>query len=276
MLTVDTAISRFRRDLTLGWVLRAAFMAGALACFAAPLLGAQFDPAVGLGVVAIAWVLLSFRGVRGARLAAASPSLISSGRFEEAEQQIDEVLRGFSLSKTPKLLSLHHLAVLRHAQRRWEESAVLSKALLRLNLGPTLAPLNRPARLILADSLLELGDTRGAQDALAGLLAQNLSLTEAMNLLSVQLDYQSRVGAWDEMLANVMPKVQMAEIMQARNAARVQALLALAAWRRSRPDLSDWLRKRAELLADPNALAAERPVLRELSERSPSSVVSSQ
>src|SRR4051812_21053708 len=207
MLTVDTAISRYRRDLTLGWVLRAAFVAGVLASFMLPMLVATFEPAIGLAIVAAAWLMLNSQGVRGARLAAASPSLISSGRFEEAEQHIDEVLRGFSISKTPKLLSLHHLAVLRHAQRRWDESAVLSKALLRQNLGPALEGINRPARLILADSLLELGDASGAQDALAGLRDQPLSLLEALNLLSVQLDYQSRVGAWDEMLADVMFKV---------------------------------------------------------------------
>src|SRR5690242_9978574 len=83
MLTVDTAISRVRRDLTLGWVLRATFAAAIVASFALPLMGASFEPAFGLAVVAVAWVMLNSQGVRGARLAAASPSLISSGRFEE-------------------------------------------------------------------------------------------------------------------------------------------------------------------------------------------------
>jgi hypothetical protein len=264
MLTVDTAISRFRRDLTLGWVLRAAFLAAVVASFALPMLSPGFEPAIGLGLVAVAWLLLNSQGIRGARLAAASPSLISSGRFEEAEQHIDEVLRGFSISKTPKLLSLHHLAVLRHAQRRWQESAVLCRTLLGQNLGPALQGVARPARLILADSLLELGDARGAQEALSDLKPQDLSLAESMNLLSVQLDYQARLGAWDEMLASVMSKVQLAEIMQARSAARVQALLALAAKNRNRTDLADWLRSRAELLTDFNELAAERPALWEL------------
>jgi hypothetical protein len=264
MLTVDTAISRFRRDLTLAWLLRAVFMAAVVGCFALPLLRTSFEPAIGLAIVAVAWLMLNSQGVRGARLAAASPSLISSGRFEEAERQIDEVLRGFSISKTPKLLSLHHLAVLRHAQRRWQESAVLCKTLLGQSLGPALQGIGRPARLILADSLLELGDARGAQEALSGLHPQELSLAESMNLLGVQLDYQARVGAWDDMLANLMAKVQLAEIMQSKNAARVQAFLALAAKRRNRGDVSNWLRGRAELLTDFNDLASERPVLWEL------------
>jgi hypothetical protein len=264
MLTVDTAISRVRRDLALGWLLRGVFLAAVLGCFALPMLGKAFEPAFGLALVGVAWLLVNTQGVRGARLAAASPSLISAGRFEEAEQQIDEVLRGFSISKTPKLLSLHHLAVLRHAQRRWQESAALCRTLLGQSLGPGLQGIARPTRLLLADSLLELGDARGAQQALAALDPHELSLAESMNLLGVQLDYQARVGAWDEMLANVMAKVQLAEIMQAKSAARVQALLALAAKNRNRPDLANWLRSRAELLTDFNELAAERPALWEL------------
>lgn len=269
MITVDTAISRLRRDLTLMRVLQGLFVAAALASLMLPLAGLGIDPVWGLTVLAIAWLLLNVSSARGTRIAAASPSLISSGRFEEAERQIDQVLRTFSISKTAKLLSLHHLAVLRHAQKRWQESAVLSKALLRQKLGPTLQNLNKPARLILADSLLELGDADGARDVIAGLYDQRLSLSEVMNLLSVQLDYQSRQGGWNEMLANVMPKVQMAELMASRSAARVQALLALAAKKVGRLDLSEWLRRRAELLADVQQLATERPVLWELWEREP-------
>jgi hypothetical protein len=62
----------------------------------------------------------------------------------------------------------------------------------------------------------------------------------------------------------VMSRVQLAELMPSTIAARTQALLALAARRAGRPDLSEWLRRRAELLADPAKLCAERPALREL------------
>lgn len=264
MITVDTAISRLRRDLTLMRLLQALFVVAAVASLMLPLAGLGIDPVWGLTLLAIAWLMLNVSSAKGTRIAAASPSLISSGKFDEAEQQIDHVLRTFSVSKTAKLLSLHHLAVLRHAQKRWQESAVLSRALLRQKLGPTLQNLDKPARLILADSLLELGDTNGARDAIAALYDQRLSLGEVMNLLSVQLDYQSRQGQWAEMLANVMQKVQMAELMSAKGAARVQALLALAAKKMGRPDLADWLRRRAELLGDIQQVASERPVLWEL------------
>src|SRR5207249_11628629 len=178
--------------------------------------------------VAAVWLALSAQSVRGSRLAAGSPSLIAAGRLDAAEQQIEQALHSFSLFRTSKLMSLHHLAMLRHAQRRWEDCAQLCRALLRQRLG-SLASLARQSRLMLADALLELGDVHGAYDALATLYQQRLSLAEAMNLLAVQLDYQSRVGSWEQMFEGAGTKVQLAELMPAPVAARTQALLGLAA-----------------------------------------------
>ena len=90
---------------------------------------------------------LGYHSVRGSQLASVSPSLIAAGQFELAEHQIEQALRTFSLFRTSKLLSLHHLAVLRHAQRRWMDAAELCTALLRQRLG-ALAGLSRQSRLI--------------------------------------------------------------------------------------------------------------------------------
>jgi len=109
-----------------------------------------------------------------------------------------------------------------------------------------------------------MGDVRGASEAIAGLFEQRLSLAEVMKLLSVQLDYQSRLGAWNDMMHGITTKVQLAELMPAASAARAQAMLALAAKHTGRPDWSDWLRRRAELLADVQKLTTERPALWEL------------
>jgi hypothetical protein len=134
---------------------------------------------------------------------------------------------------------------------------------------------------MLAESSLELGDTRAAGEAIAGLYSQRLSLVEGMKLLRVQLDYLARVGAWGQIIppvpmtpgapgpadaawAALVTRVQLAELMPPPDAARTQAYLALAAMKVGRPDWSDWLRRRVELLADIDKLAAERPVLWEL------------
>jgi hypothetical protein len=109
--------------------------------------------------------------------------------------------------------------------------------------------------------LLELGDTDAAGEAIARLFQTRLSLNEMLTLLAVQLDYQSRVGAWREMTAALGTKVQLAELMPAHTSARAQALLALAAKQTDEPTLANWLRRRAELLTDMQKLATERPFL---------------
>ena len=46
-------------------------------------------------------------------------------------------------------------------------------------------------------------------------------------------------------------------------------LLAVAAYRTNRIDLARWLRRRAELLANPAVVAAGRPVLEEMFRQAP-------
>ena len=244
MLTVDHAIHLLRRELTLTSLVKYALIGGAMVCLLlGPLLGWRGNAGLVLAALGIAWVFLSYQSMKGSRWAADSPGLIASGNFDQAEHHIEQALRSFSLFRAVKLLSVHHLAVLRHSQRRWQDAAILCRALLGERLG-TLQSLSRQSRLILADALLEMGDTRGAYDAIAGLYDQRLSLGEAMNLLVVQLDYEARVGAWSRMTDNVVAKVQLCELMPAASAARAQALLALAAKHTGRPDWAQWLRRR--------------------------------
>ncbi|MEO6437352.1 MAG: hypothetical protein ABIP55_16535 [Tepidisphaeraceae bacterium] len=261
MMTSQLAIARFLRDVTLGMVLNALLLAGVFACF---VIGGAMGSGIGdvffvvlLGVV---WLTLGYQSLKGSRLAAGSPQLIAAGQFDLAEYQIEQALRSFSLFRTSKLLSLHHLAVLRHAQKRWPDAAELCSALLRQRLG-ALKGLSRQSRLILAESLLELGDLHGAYGAISGLYADRLTLAEAMKLLAVQLDYLSRVHAWEAMLDGLASKVQLAELMNTPSSARSQALLALAAAKTGRTDWSEYLRKRVELLMDVGEMVASRPVL---------------
>ena len=267
MIPVEAAIHHFRRGLTFSALLRFALVGSAIASvLLGRFFGQAFDEVIALSIIGFIWLLLSVSSAKGSRLVADSPSLIATGQFDQAERQIDEALRSFSLFRTVKFVSLHHLAVLRHAQRRWQESAMLCRALLRHRLRG-LEGLSKPSQLILADALLEMGDTRGAHDAMRGLYQQRLSLGELLNLLLVQLDYQARIGDWTGMMSAVMAKVQLAELLPPQQAARAQAFLALAAKRCGRDDWADWLRRRAELLADTQRLAAERPIIGELWEK---------
>lgn len=267
MISVESAISRFRRDQTFATLLRVLLLGGAAACILlGPFIGGPVNGTLLLVLIAVAWLVLSYHSAKGSRLAASSPALIATGQFDEAERHIEGALRSFSIFRASKLLSLHHLAVLRHAQRRWQDAAALCRAILRQRLG-NMQNLSKPSRLILADAMLELGDLRGAYDAIQGLYAQRLSLGEAMNLQLVQMDYLSRLGAWEQMFAGVVTKIQLAELMPTPQAARAQAFLALAAKKLGHHAWTDWLRRRVELLVDVQHLATDRPILWELWEK---------
>jgi hypothetical protein len=264
MLSAQAAIHRFRRDVALGLAVRSLLLAaGVASVLVLPLAVRGFDASLGLAVVFGIWFALSITSAKNSRLLAPSPELIATGQFEEAERVLDQAIRAFSLSRTSKLLGLHHLAVLRHKQRQWQDAAALGRAVLAQRLR-ALPGLDRSTRLILADALLELGDVRGAADAIAPLRAVPLPLADSLSLLHADMDVLSQLGSWDVMLAGLPGKVQLAELMPPPAAARVQACLALAASKRGLTEWADWLRRRVELLADVGKLTGERPVLWEL------------
>src|SRR5688572_17720205 len=265
VISVQEAISRFRRDVTVGTVVKTALSvaAGLVLLLHFMPLGKSVDPTLLLMLLGVVWVTLWYRTMKGSRMAAESSSLIASGRLEQAEQQIEQSLRAFSMSRSIKSMSLLNLALVRLAQKRWPDTAILCREVLSAKKGNP-DHLSKSSRLLLADSLLEMGDTRGAHEALLGLYQHRLSLGEALNLLRVQTEYLARVGAWDYMMQGIETKVQMAELMPAPQAARTQGLLALGAKRAGRADWANWLKARVELLADPKDLANERQILWEL------------
>src|SRR4051812_4345722 len=124
MLTADHAISRARRDLTIGTLLRYLLLGGAIAClFVGPFVRGGMLSGFVLTAIGVVWMTLSFRSAKGSQLAQVSSTLIAAGQWEQAERQIEQSLRSFSLFGTNKLVSLHHLALLRHAQNRHAETA---------------------------------------------------------------------------------------------------------------------------------------------------------
>jgi hypothetical protein len=210
------------------------------------------------------WIGLGMRSARGAR-AGDVATMIAAGRYAEAEEVIDEGLGSFSIFRASRLMGLHQLVVLRHAQRRWEEVVELGQMLLRQRLG-NLRGLASSTEILVADSLLELRDIPRAQQSLTNLYQKRLALGEASGLLRVQLDYLACVAAWQEMLEGLAEKIRLCELMPTAPAARAQAMLALAARKCGRIELSKWLAERAGLLADPAELLRDRPALREVFE----------
>lgn len=260
MLPTDLAIYRVRRDITLGMALKALLLAAVLGC-------AMFAPQsirfLAIAAVIAVWIALSITSARSSRLASDSPSLIAAGQFDEAEQHIDQAMRAFSLFSAVKLQSLHQLAMLRHAQRRFQESAALCRALLVQRLGGA-RQLSKASRLLLTESLLEMNDLPGAYAAIQALYAEQLTLKDVLRLIPLQLDYEIKIGAWSKAFSAIATKVQLAELLPSPHAARMQALLALAAARLGRADWARWLSQRVALLVDMDKLVAERPVFAEL------------
>ena len=263
MIPAEAVITRVRRDITLSAMLKTLIIGLAIATF---VMRGSMGVAhlLVLALLGFTWIVLSYRSAIGSRLAVDSQSLIAAGRYDAAEEQIEQVLGAFSLFRTSKVLGVHQLAVLRHAQQRWADAAVLCRALLGRRLGKSIKGVNKQCRLMLADAMLELGDTGAAHEALAGLYQQRLTLAEAVNLVAVQADFHGRAGNWAELAAGIGTKVQLAELMPAKQAARTQALLALAAKKTGRAEWASWLTRRAELLADVQELCARRPILWEL------------
>jgi hypothetical protein len=268
VISVQQAITRFRRDITVSTLLKGALAFGLVVVLMLHFvpLGKSIDPTVLLMVLGAVWLTLWYRTMKGSRLAAESSSLIASGRLDQAEEQIEQSLRAFSMSRSVKSMSLLNLALVRLAQKRWPDTALLCREVLSTRKA-TPEHLSKSGRLMLADSLLEMGDLRGAHEALSGLYEHRLTLTEALNLLRVQTEYLSRIGAWQQLFDGAATKLAMAEIMPTANSARVQAMLALAAKKIGKTEWAQWLRRRVELLVDVSELATERPVLAELWEK---------
>ena len=265
MIPAELAIARFRRDLAFGTALKGLLLAAALLAVFAQTIFTQLAaaPSVALAAIGILWLVLSYHSMKNTRLAALSPALIASGQYEQAELHIDQALRSFTLFRAAKFRTLHYLAVLRQAEKRHAEAALLCHALLAQRLGG--APdLQRSARLILADCALELGDLPATYHALTELYQQRLALSEALDLQAIQTDYLSRIGAWREMVRDIGRKVQLAELMPTAKSARTQALQALACRKTGQTAWESYLRRRVELLADVGELSGSQPLLLEL------------
>jgi hypothetical protein len=264
-MSVEEAISRFRRDSTLGALLKGALAVGVLLVMSLHFLPlrASVNPSLLLMALAGIWLVLWYGTVKSSRLAAESSSLIASGMLEQAEVQIEQSLRFFSMSRSVKSLGLLNLALLRLAQKRWPDTALLCRELLAARRG-TSEHVSKSGRLMLADSLMEMGDLRAAHEAISGLYRHRLTLNESLHLLRVQSDYLLAIEAWQELLRDLPNKVALAETMPPHPGARLQAILALAAKRAGRDEWANWLRRRVELLVDVKELVATRPPLGKL------------
>lgn len=209
----------------------------------------------------ILWTIVASLNARTRRLALDAGQHIAAGEFDLAEDRLTQSLRAFSLADSTKQFGLQQLAMLRHAQSRWADAAALARAFLS---SRRQAALDIPSRLVLAESLLEMGDLAGVGREIEDLSRQRLNLRQTLLLTQLRLDLQSRTAEFAAMFQQPQVAVGLVELMPAAASMRCHALLALAARRLGKTEWSDFLLRRAKLLGDVDALAGSRPVLREL------------
>ena len=220
-----------------------------------------------LALVAIGWFAAAIAfvglGVRARRLAADAIPLIASGAFDVAEDRITRSLASFSVLRSTKLVGLQQLAMLRHAQSRWTDAAGLTRELLARQRGYRERAFEVPTRLVLAESLTELGDLAAAARELDVLGRARLDLRETLLLTLLRLEFEMRRDDPHAILANFPRTLAMLELLPPPLTARAHAILAWAAWRAGDAGRHAFCAARTRLLStDLDALIAERPTLR--------------
>lgn len=261
------AIALFRRWLVLGKAIRLALWGA----FVVSLVLGGFFVVAGyplLALLAALYVTVMALTTRTTRFALQSSSLIAAGELDLAEESLGRTMRGFSVHGEGKALGLQQLAMLRHAQKRWADAAALTRELLaKQPARPSASEMEKQSRLVLVDSLLELGDVQSAGVELARVEQLPLNLKELLSLTALRSDFLARAGDWNGLFQQIERSTALAEIMPARMGARVEAMLALAAKKLGREDWAGYLTRRVELLVEMDDLVKHRPMLWELWEK---------
>ena len=256
---VDRARQRLRTaTLTKGTLLVAAALAlGGFGrgVFAAP--DADFVVLMGVGAT---WLALAMRASRSLRQIASAGHMAGSGRIDLAASALAAVATEFAAFRGPRLLALQNLAALAHAAGRFGAAARISEWLVRHGRSSAKGFEVRN-RLVLADSVLMLGNLSGAYDQLQWLHAADLTEADQFAVLPTACYYEVAVGRWDCLAAAAKARAARAVLLPAPQAAATLGCLALGMQNLQRPDCRDWLWTQALLLIDRDAVVSRFPLL---------------
>ncbi|MEM9881588.1 MAG: hypothetical protein AAF800_01570 [Planctomycetota bacterium] len=249
-----------RRRLEIDTAGRRVLFALSIAAFAALLLfGPGGPPAAvvaAVGVLAV-WLALGFAGARTMRELPALGNLLDRDP-DAGEARLDELQRQKLLPRWVRLMLLHRLAVLRHRQQRFAESAAIAQTVLTTARPGPAATHRGHLLLLLAEARLELRDLPGAWLALTELYRRPLGLHEALQRLALRTRYELSAGRPDAAVAGIDRKVALAELMPGPQCGALHAMLAAAARDAGRDDWHRALWPRVELLCGAEQLAQMR------------------
>jgi hypothetical protein len=253
------AARRFRSELTIDRAIRLLALAAVILALTLDSFWNTLIPHLSTIImvgVAIGWIALSM--VSG-RVFHQLPLI--TGWVERdpgaAESAIALALPRRPLQRSVRLLLYHRLAMLRHRQQRFAESAAICQALAGEKLEPAVN-IRVNVLLMLLEAQLECGNLAGAYAALAQLHQLPLGLVEGLQRLALQVRYEVACGYDAQALQGLDQKIAMIEMLPGPPCGALHGLLAIAATRLRHARLAEWLWRRATLICTPEALADVR------------------
>ena len=265
---VDRLVACFRRRMVFATAARWALVVAMLVAFFA---GGFFEPAgqartapFALGVILLAWLALVFLSLRTARSVQTAMLLIASQQYDDAEQMLDDALRGISIFRNTLLVACQHLGILLHAREHHAQASTVFRAILRTARVRTgrVRSLEASIRLQLADTELSLGRLPETYEAFHPIFGAPLSLAQRLALLPIELRYALATDHTRHAVEDLREKIRYAELLDATEAAWVHALLAEACRREGMTVQAEFLRRRAGLYHDlddlPKTLSADK------------------
>lgn len=242
-------LEKTRNDLFIARAIR--YLLGGVAMLSLLLQGfpiAENIAPVMLLAAGLTWIYLSYRSARSSQNSMFAPQLIAAGRLSEAESLIYSGIGNFSLFPQIKLRNLHNLAILRHAQGRFLDAAMICRDILRYS-PKNIGNIPNLSRLLLADSLLQINLLAEAHAPLTELFTQRLSLMESLNLLSIQNLYLSKIQSWDLMLQGLKSKLDLIDLMPPKFCMQNHQLILQAAENSGKTELAEFIKIRLSAIS---------------------------
>jgi hypothetical protein len=258
---IERILARVRRDLLFSgaikfflFILLAMGLSGWI-----PIIETTGAPWISIAIiigVAVAWVYLSYLSLRQGKAATLSSELLAAGRYEHAESCLLEACESFSFHRGLKMAACHNLALLAHARNEFRQAADACRIVLRRKRGVFRAVV-KMSHLILADSLLRLGELHDVHRMLESAKKHDLTLAERLIYEEIELRYLLKIGRSDHVVHDLQHRVRLAELLPSQKAAAQHALLAEACRFSGHLAMKEFLWSRACLYADPENYSSE-------------------
>lgn len=208
-----------------------------------------------VGAVA-GWMMLNMLSARTHREVTDMAGLIEHDATS-AEQYLARLMRRRPLLRWVRLLLYHRMALLRHAQGKYDESSQICRSLVERPMGQA-ERVRANALLTLAHARMQLEDYAGAYEAIVRLQTTPLSLLERMTLLSLRTRYELGVEQFASAVSGAYDKVQLSELMPPVLCGSLHVMLGRAAEAVGDEQMADWMNRRAALLLTEEQLADAR------------------